>query len=162
MGRMRSGKTSAIPGPQLALRSVPASIVVSTSRVPSAFSTDDAFASVADDEAGPAVVSLSDPLALDPALAAKVKEAFLTFDWKGSGLEQEFGKQADRFIPITFKEHWVDIRTIQEVNGTTYSRLIHGMKQANIGLNRKMLADLAVHDKAAFGALAEKAKAALG
>lgn len=66
---------------------------------------------------------------LDPALAAKVKEAFLTFDWKGTGLEKEFGKQADRFIPITFKEHWVDIRTIQEVNGTTYSQeALEGLK----------------------------------
>ena len=59
---------------------------------------------------------------LDPALAAKVKEAFLTFDWKGTGLEKEFGKQADRFIPITFKEHWADIRTIQEYNGVVYSQ----------------------------------------
>lgn len=66
---------------------------------------------------------------LDPALAAKVKEAFLTFDWKGTGLEKEFGKQADRFIPITFKEHWADIRTIQEVNGTVYSQeSLEGLK----------------------------------
>ncbi|MGD9330070.1 MAG: phosphate/phosphite/phosphonate ABC transporter substrate-binding protein [Desulfobacterales bacterium] len=66
---------------------------------------------------------------LDPALAAKVKEAFLTFDWKGTGLEKEFGKQADRFIPITFQEHWADIRTIQEVNGVVYSQeALQGLK----------------------------------
>ncbi len=66
---------------------------------------------------------------LDPALAAKVKEAFLTFDWKGTGLDKEFGKQADRFIPITFKEHWADIRTIQEVNGVIYSQeALKGLK----------------------------------
>ncbi len=66
---------------------------------------------------------------LDPALAAKVKEAFLTFDWKGTGLDKEFGKQADRFIPITFQEHWKDIRTIQEVNGVVYSQdALKGMK----------------------------------
>ncbi len=66
---------------------------------------------------------------LDPALAAKVKEAFLTFDWKGTGLDKEFGKQADRFIPITFKEHWADIRTIQEVNGVVYSQeALQGLK----------------------------------
>lgn len=35
-------------------------------------------------------------------------------------------------------------------NGTTYSRLIHGLKQTNINLNRKMLADLAVRDPQAF------------
>ena len=36
-------------------------------------------------------------------------------------------------------------------NGTTYSRLIHDLKSKNINLNRKMLADLAVHDPKAFG-----------
>ena len=66
---------------------------------------------------------------LDPELAAKVKEAFLTFDWKGTGLDKEFGKQADRFIPITFQEHWTDIRTIQEVNGVVYSQeALKGLK----------------------------------
>lgn len=35
-------------------------------------------------------------------------------------------------------------------HGTTYSRLIHGLKQANIELDRKMLADLAVHEPEAF------------
>ncbi len=66
---------------------------------------------------------------LDPALAAKVKDAFLTFDWKGTGLDKEFGKQADRFIPITFQEHWADIRTIQEVNGVVYSQeALKGLK----------------------------------
>jgi large subunit ribosomal protein L20 len=42
-------------------------------------------------------------------------------------------------------------------NGTTYSRLIHGMKKANIKLNRKMLADMAVRDPEAFAAVAAKA-----
>lgn len=44
-------------------------------------------------------------------------------------------------------------------NGTTYSKLMHGFKQANIGLNRKMLADIAVRDPQAFSALVEQAKA---
>lgn len=43
-------------------------------------------------------------------------------------------------------------------NGTTYSRLIHGMKSANIRLNRKMLADLAVRDPKAFTAVVKAAK----
>lgn len=43
-------------------------------------------------------------------------------------------------------------------NGTTYSRLIHGMKQNQIGLNRKILADLAVRDPQAFATLVAKAQ----
>ena len=58
---------------------------------------------------------------LDPALQEKIRDAFFSFDWKGSALEAEFGKQADRFIPITFKEHWNVIRTIQRVNGVRYT-----------------------------------------
>ena len=44
--------------------------------------------------------------------------------------------------------------------GLSYSRLINGLKTAGIEIDRKALADLAVHDIAAFGAVAEKAKAA--
>ncbi|MCK5574632.1 MAG: phosphate/phosphite/phosphonate ABC transporter substrate-binding protein, partial [Sphingomonadales bacterium] len=66
---------------------------------------------------------------LHPDLQAKVRDAFLTFDWKGTALDKEFGKKSDRFIPITFKEHWSDIRTIQETNGTIYSEeALQGMK----------------------------------
>ncbi len=43
----------------------------------------------------------------------------------------------------------------------SYSRMIDGMKKAGIEMDRKVLADLAVHDLQAFGAIAEKAKAAL-
>ncbi|QYZ67834.1 MAG: 50S ribosomal protein L20 [Gammaproteobacteria bacterium (ex Lamellibrachia satsuma)] len=46
-------------------------------------------------------------------------------------------------------------------NGLSYSRMINGLNIAEIEIDRKMLADLAVHDKPAFAALAEKAKAAL-
>ena len=45
-------------------------------------------------------------------------------------------------------------------NGMNYSRFIHGLKKANINLNRKMLADLAVRDPKAFSLVVEKAKAA--
>ena len=48
-----------------------------------------------------------------------------------------------------------------KVNGMNYSQFMHGLKLAGINLNRKMLAELAVSDKEAFAALAEKAKAAL-
>jgi large subunit ribosomal protein L20 len=49
------------------------------------------------------------------------------------------------------------INAAARLNGTTYSRLIHGMKQANIGLNRKMLADLAVRDPKSFSAVVSEA-----
>ena len=45
--------------------------------------------------------------------------------------------------------------------GINYSTMMHGLKVAGIDLNRKMLAEIAVSDKDAFAALAEKAKAAL-
>lgn len=45
-------------------------------------------------------------------------------------------------------------------NGLSYSRLVHGLKTAQIELNRKMLADIAVRDPQAFAAVAAKAKAA--
>jgi large subunit ribosomal protein L20 len=51
------------------------------------------------------------------------------------------------------------INAAARLNGTTYSRLIHGMKKANIGLNRKMLADLAVHDPKSFAAVVSEATA---
>ena len=44
------------------------------------------------------------------------------------------------------------------LNGFTYSKLIAGLKKAEISLNRKVLADLAVNDAAAFTALCEKVK----
>ena len=46
-------------------------------------------------------------------------------------------------------------------NGLSYSRMINGLSIANIEIDRKMLADLAMNDKPAFAALAEQAKAAL-
>ena len=45
--------------------------------------------------------------------------------------------------------------------GLSYSRMMNGLKKANITLDRKVLADIAVHDIAAFGKLAEQAKNAL-
>lgn len=49
------------------------------------------------------------------------------------------------------------INAAARLNGTTYSRLIHGMKKANIELNRKILADMAVRDPQAFAAVVEHA-----
>ena len=47
------------------------------------------------------------------------------------------------------------------MNGISYSKLMHGLKLANIDINRKMLADLAVNDPKAFAAIADQAKQAL-
>ena len=45
--------------------------------------------------------------------------------------------------------------------GTTYSRMIDGLKKAGVELNRKMLSEMAIHDPASFNALVETAKKAL-
>ena len=66
---------------------------------------------------------------LHPDLQKKVRDAFLSFDWKGTALKKEFGKKSDKFIPITFKEHWADIRTIQDQNGVIYTQAaLQGLK----------------------------------
>jgi len=52
------------------------------------------------------------------------------------------------------------INAAARLNGTTYSRLIHAMKQADIQINRKMLADMAVRDPEAFAAVVAKANEA--
>jgi large subunit ribosomal protein L20 len=62
-----------------------------------------------------------------------------------------------------FRRLWiVRINAAARDAGLSYSRFIDGLNKAEIEVDRKVLADLAVHDKAAFAALAEKAKAALG
>lgn len=61
-----------------------------------------------------------------------------------------------------FRSLWIiRINAAAHESGLSYSRLINGLQKAAIDIDRKMLADLAVHDKAAFAAIAEKAKAAL-
>ena len=61
-----------------------------------------------------------------------------------------------------FRSLWIARISAQaKANGMNYSTLMHGLKVAGIDLNRKMLAEIAVADKAAFATLCEKAKAAL-
>lgn len=61
-----------------------------------------------------------------------------------------------------FRQLWIARISAQaKVNGMNYSTMMHGLKKAGIGLNRKMLAEIAVSDKSTFAALCEKAKAAL-
>ena len=61
-----------------------------------------------------------------------------------------------------FRQLWVArINAAARQNGLSYSRFINGLKKASIEIDRKILADIAVHDKGTFTALVEKAKAAL-
>jgi large subunit ribosomal protein L20 len=61
-----------------------------------------------------------------------------------------------------FRKLWITrINAAARINGLSYSRMMHGLKVAGIDVNRKMLADLAVHDEKAFAELASKAKASL-
>ncbi|MEE6657594.1 50S ribosomal protein L20 [Pediococcus acidilactici] len=58
-----------------------------------------------------------------------------------------------------FRRLWIArINAAARMNGLSYSKLMHGLKEAGIDMNRKMLADLAVNDADAFKALAEEAK----
>lgn len=62
-----------------------------------------------------------------------------------------------------FRALWITrINAACRANDLTYSRFMAGIKKAQIDIDRKVLADLAVHDKAAFAAILAKAKAALG
>ena len=61
-----------------------------------------------------------------------------------------------------FRALWIArINAGARVNGLSYSRFIAGLKKASIEIDRKVLADLAVNEKAAFAAIVEKAKAVL-
>lgn len=61
-----------------------------------------------------------------------------------------------------FRKLWImRINAAARQNGLSYSRFINGMNKANIALDRKVLADIAVHDPAGFTSLCEQVKAAL-
>src|SRR4051794_17949726 len=62
-----------------------------------------------------------------------------------------------------FRSLWITrINAAARINGLSYSRFMNGMLKAGITLDRKVLADIAVHDAAGFSAPAEKAKGARG
>jgi len=61
-----------------------------------------------------------------------------------------------------FRALWIArINAAARLHDLSYSRFISGLKKAEVDLDRKVLADIAVHDPAAFGAIAEQAKAGL-
>ena len=61
-----------------------------------------------------------------------------------------------------FRQLWIArINAGARVNGLSYSKFINGLKKASVEIDRKILSDLAIHEKAAFAALVEKAKSSL-
>jgi len=62
-----------------------------------------------------------------------------------------------------FRALWIArINAAARLYGLSYSRIINGLNKADVEVDRKVLADLAVHDVEAFGAIAQQAKTALG
>ena len=59
---------------------------------------------------------------LKPDLAAKVREAFFSFQWEGSELKKEFEKSGEaKFVPITYKANWEVVRKIDAANDVSYA-----------------------------------------
>lgn len=100
-------------------------------------------------------------------LRARVKGFFIGRQRLRQAIEARM--KADHFAYVGRKLRKRDFRALwtQRINaaarlhGLSYSRLIHGLKKANISINRKMLSDLAVREPAVFGAVVEAAKGAL-
>ena len=73
----------------------------------------------------------------------------------------QFAYEHRRTRKRDFRRLWITrINAAARINGLSYSMLISGLKKANVDVNRKLLADLAVQDAGAFARLAEVAKAA--
>ena len=72
---------------------------------------------------------------LDPKLQEQIREAFLTFDWTGTGLAKDFGKRANTFIPVDYIQHWKVIRTIQKENNVIYTQ--EALKALKAGKKKK-------------------------
>jgi large subunit ribosomal protein L20 len=75
---------------------------------------------------------------------------------------QQYAYRDRRNRKRNFRALWIQrINAAARVEGLTYARLIDGLTKAGIEVDRKVLADLAVHEPAAFSALADQAKGAL-
>jgi large subunit ribosomal protein L20 len=74
----------------------------------------------------------------------------------------QFAYEHRRLRKRDFRRLWITrINAAARINGLSYSTMISGLKRANVDVNRKLLADLAVRDAAAFAKLAEVAKSAV-
>lgn len=59
---------------------------------------------------------------LTPELQETIREAFFSFDWEGTALQAEFSSfEMDKFMPITFQEHWAVVREIDAATGVSYT-----------------------------------------
>ncbi|MDA0990266.1 MAG: 50S ribosomal protein L20 [Verrucomicrobia bacterium] len=62
----------------------------------------------------------------------------------------------------SYRQLWIArISAATKLNGMTYSRFIEGLTKSNVGLNRKMLSEIAIHDPEGFTAIVERAKSGL-
>lgn len=76
---------------------------------------------------------------------------------------QKYAYIGRRLKKRDFRKLWIArINAAARINGISYSRMMDGLKKSGIEINRKILADMAVNDAAAFAKLAETAKKALG
>ncbi|MCF0259427.1 MAG: 50S ribosomal protein L20, partial [Erysipelotrichaceae bacterium] len=67
-----------------------------------------------------------------------------------------------RKLKGNMRKLWIArINAAARMNGLSYSKLMHGLKLANIDINRKMLSEIAIHDADTFGKICDEAKAAL-
>lgn len=70
----------------------------------------------------------------------------------------EYGYISRKLKKRDFRRLWiVRINAAARINGTTYSRLVSALKKVAVGLDRKILSELAIHDPAAFGAVVKLA-----
>ena len=75
---------------------------------------------------------------------------------------QQYAYRDRRNRKRAFRALWISrINAGARANGLSYSRLIAGLKKANVEIDRKVLADLAMNEQQAFAAVVEKAKASL-
>ena len=74
----------------------------------------------------------------------------------------QYAYRARRAKKRVFRQLWIArINAAARANGLTYSQFINGLNKAQIGLDRKVLADIAVHDEVAFAAIVNQVKAKL-
>ena len=89
--------------------------------------------------------------AANPAVMRSLRSAYI-----GRKLKKRQFRQRD------FRKLWIArINAAARMNDISYSRLMDGLKKANIDINRKMLSEMAIYDPAGFAKLVEAAKAAL-
>src|SRR3954469_11149709 len=68
----------------------------------------------------------------------------------------EYGYVSRKLKKRDFRRLWIArINAAARINGTTYSRLVSGLKKANVGLDRKVLSEIAIHDAPSFASVVQ-------